>query len=280
MQARCHDPAVGRFLSIDPVRPGPGNTFNFNRYGYASSNPLLNIDPDGRQVFHGYGSSLVIFFRHPWRYQLFDNRCVLSNKSVDAGEVKLGSLKRLIFERPISKHAWSLFKESIDREVHDSPESPSGIFARYLRARAYEEGLLVNQNIDAAMEDYSFIMDHGGDLRSEGMVSCARLLHWKDKSGNAEKALSLCAEAIDLDSNVRAMMFMGYIFEHSMRDFESAATWYLRAFKNKQPWGLRFYASVQLKRGKFVVGVLSHVAATILGPIMTIRHGRKGAFKL
>ena len=32
MQARYYDPAVGRFLSADPVTPSPGNTFNFNRY--------------------------------------------------------------------------------------------------------------------------------------------------------------------------------------------------------------------------------------------------------
>ncbi len=49
MQARYYDPAVGRFLSVDPVGPSPGNTFNFNRYDYANNNPIVNIDPDGRQ---------------------------------------------------------------------------------------------------------------------------------------------------------------------------------------------------------------------------------------
>lgn len=47
MQARYYDPAVGRFLSIDPVGPSPGNLFNFNRYDYANNNPVVNIDPDG-----------------------------------------------------------------------------------------------------------------------------------------------------------------------------------------------------------------------------------------
>ncbi|MEP6899277.1 MAG: RHS repeat-associated core domain-containing protein [Rhodanobacter sp.] len=49
MQARYYDPAVGRFLSADPVTPSPGNLFNFNRYDYASNNPIVNVDPDGRQ---------------------------------------------------------------------------------------------------------------------------------------------------------------------------------------------------------------------------------------
>jgi RHS repeat-associated protein len=49
MQARYYDPATGRVLSVDPVTPSPGNTFNFNRYAYASNNPILNVDPNGKE---------------------------------------------------------------------------------------------------------------------------------------------------------------------------------------------------------------------------------------
>jgi len=49
MQARYYVPAVGRFLSIDPSKPTPGNVFNFNRNAYASNNPIGNIDPNGKQ---------------------------------------------------------------------------------------------------------------------------------------------------------------------------------------------------------------------------------------
>ncbi|EIL88203.1 RHS repeat-associated core domain-containing protein [Rhodanobacter spathiphylli] len=48
MQARYYDPSTGRFLSTDPVGPSPGSLFHFNRYDYASNNPVVNIDPDGR----------------------------------------------------------------------------------------------------------------------------------------------------------------------------------------------------------------------------------------
>jgi RHS repeat-associated protein len=49
MQARYYDPS-GRFLSPDPVEPTPGNLFSFNRYAYASNNPIINMDPDGRDT--------------------------------------------------------------------------------------------------------------------------------------------------------------------------------------------------------------------------------------
>jgi RHS repeat-associated protein len=48
MQARYYDPATGRFLSTDPVGPSGDDSFNFNRYDYASNNPILNTDPNGR----------------------------------------------------------------------------------------------------------------------------------------------------------------------------------------------------------------------------------------
>jgi RHS repeat-associated protein len=50
MQARYYDPAVGRFLSVDPVGVSPGDGFGFNRYAYVNNNPITNIDPTGRNA--------------------------------------------------------------------------------------------------------------------------------------------------------------------------------------------------------------------------------------
>jgi RHS repeat-associated protein len=50
MQARYYDPAVGRFLSADPVASQAGNLINFNVYSYASSNPVRKVDPSGMLV--------------------------------------------------------------------------------------------------------------------------------------------------------------------------------------------------------------------------------------
>jgi hypothetical protein len=204
----------------------------------------------------------------------------LSTLFIDTAEADLSELKRIVFERPISAGALAHAKELIDLKIISSPEKPSGLFARYLRARSYEEGTFGEQNIDAAIEDYSFIMTHGEDLRSEGMVGCARLLHCKNESENAAKAIELCLDAIHIDSNVRAMMFIGYVYEHTMHDLKAAAEWYFRAFRNKLPWGLRYYASVQFKRRKFISSIFSHVAATIVSPLMVFRYGRRDAFRL
>jgi len=56
MQARYYDPLTGRFLSVDPVTSTAGNTFNFNRYGYANNNPVINMDPDGRETGQAYAA--------------------------------------------------------------------------------------------------------------------------------------------------------------------------------------------------------------------------------
>lgn len=49
MQARYQDGGLGQFLSVDPVGPTPGDVLSFNRYAYASNNPISNTDPDGRE---------------------------------------------------------------------------------------------------------------------------------------------------------------------------------------------------------------------------------------
>ncbi|WP_434155749.1 RHS repeat-associated core domain-containing protein [Pseudomonas sp. JZ134] len=51
MRARYYDPSIGRFLSIDPESPNPGNIYNFNRYAYANNNPYVYSDPTGKFAF-------------------------------------------------------------------------------------------------------------------------------------------------------------------------------------------------------------------------------------
>lgn len=46
--ARWYDPAIGRFMAIDPVGVDEANIHSFNRYAYANNNPYKFVDPDGR----------------------------------------------------------------------------------------------------------------------------------------------------------------------------------------------------------------------------------------
>jgi len=53
MQARYYDPEVGRFLSTDPASGAAGSVLAFSRFTYANNNPVMNVDPDGRQTVPG-----------------------------------------------------------------------------------------------------------------------------------------------------------------------------------------------------------------------------------
>ncbi|MBP1475220.1 RHS repeat-associated core domain-containing protein [Frateuria sp. MAH-13] len=60
MQQRYYDSSMGRFLSVDPIAPAPGQASNFNRYTYAGNNPIDNIDPDGRADCPGQDRSKCV----------------------------------------------------------------------------------------------------------------------------------------------------------------------------------------------------------------------------
>jgi RHS repeat-associated protein len=47
MGGRVYDPASGRFLSVDPIVGGVGDTQAHNPYSYVSNRPLVSTDPSG-----------------------------------------------------------------------------------------------------------------------------------------------------------------------------------------------------------------------------------------
>lgn len=47
MNGRFYDPALGRFMSADPIIQAPDNLQSYNRYSYVMNNPLTLVDPSG-----------------------------------------------------------------------------------------------------------------------------------------------------------------------------------------------------------------------------------------
>ncbi len=54
MQQRYYDPAIGSFLSTDPVKTNANIGTSFNRYWYANNNPYRFTDSDGRDPQENY----------------------------------------------------------------------------------------------------------------------------------------------------------------------------------------------------------------------------------
>jgi RHS repeat-associated protein len=71
MRARYYDPAVGRFISEDPLGFGGGDV---NLYEYARNNPVTHIDPDGRLVLETLvGLGVVVDIALNIQYQVDSN---------------------------------------------------------------------------------------------------------------------------------------------------------------------------------------------------------------
>ncbi len=82
--ARLYDPAVGRFISPDPLVQEPYDPQMLNRYAYCRNNPLIYIDPTGlcmAETMAGDDGS-----QYSEGVESYDSDCDLSGKDRDAGQ--------------------------------------------------------------------------------------------------------------------------------------------------------------------------------------------------
>lgn len=108
MQQRYYDPAIGRFLSVDPVAANSSTGANFNRYWYADNNPYKFVDPDGR------AKALV------WLVRLTESGMqklarISKEKAVIArrqGENVVASRRQLASEIETAAHGKTAYKDS------------------------------------------------------------------------------------------------------------------------------------------------------------------------
>ena len=92
MQARYYDPAMGRFLSIDPVSPVPSNSFNFNRYSYGNLAPVTYMDPDGRVVVFSNGGAKELVQATRESSPIVDRELKVLEQSSNIWEIKFAHL--------------------------------------------------------------------------------------------------------------------------------------------------------------------------------------------
>ena len=63
--ARYYDPALGRFMGVDPKGADPGDVHSFNQYVYANHNPYKYVDPDGRFAIAVLAAAFVAYELSP-----------------------------------------------------------------------------------------------------------------------------------------------------------------------------------------------------------------------
>jgi RHS repeat-associated protein len=61
MHARYYAPGWGRFLSVDPASANPRLPQSWNRYTYASNNPMVLVDPDGRDPMTAWRVGVISY---------------------------------------------------------------------------------------------------------------------------------------------------------------------------------------------------------------------------
>lgn len=140
MQARYYDPAIGRFMGIDPVGVKLENHTSINRYVYGNNNPFRFIDPNGMEADDGPGgdfgdllggfgdlnddNSLADdFAREQKNDPPLDNQEVYTAKSIDQLGKKMKSLideARELIDQPNEDELGESESYSSDHNTDDS----------------------------------------------------------------------------------------------------------------------------------------------------------------
>ena len=195
-------------------------------------------------------------------------------RQVRLAEKRLRQLMRLL-----DRDDFDRFKVLIEGAQLESDAWPNSSGMLYIRARLEEEGAFGGNNNIAAFDAFSKLASKHDEFHGEALIGRARLLYRTDKEGHVEEIISLCNEAIKLESSPKAMMILGSVFETERHDFELANHWYLAAYDNGSPWGLRSYAALQRSNGNLLRSAVAHAATTLTAPFMAVRWGLTGPFK-
>jgi tetratricopeptide (TPR) repeat protein len=163
--------------------------------------------------------------------------------------------------------------EMLERILSEPPHDESAI---YLAARIYESGNSSHGvDYEKALDYYQRLArDIDSDISSIGAIGCARTLSKKDCCANQHLIESYCLRAIEINGSISASFILGQMYEQCQGKYKLARQHYLRMFRYRRPLGLRYYARSHMKYGSTVIGILAHVATTLVSPIYFIINKR------
>lgn len=161
-------------------------------------------------------------------------------------------------------------KVLLDKVIEFSPNSPEGAGALYLRARGFEDGNFGMVDLDSALSDFSSLRANENYRLSDAVLGIARVLYAKNADANVQEVINLYKTEIQRANCTEAMVMLGSVYDNYFHDYRLARKYYLMAFNGCNPWGLRHYARLSIKNGKFSQGLALHVFTTIISPFLVL----------
>jgi len=124
LRARYYDPGVGRFLNRDPLAGLIRMPQTTNRYVYAMSNPVSNIDPSGQISFTGVAE----FFVNLWQLIPSAEKAYDANQQVSqqCGYTGTGNLENCTPQ--LQQNAQTAQKQAIQQVGEFAASQPSTIY--------------------------------------------------------------------------------------------------------------------------------------------------------
>ena len=141
----------------------------------------------------------------------------------------------------------------------------------YLAATIYESGCSSRGTDYSKALEYFRMLDLRGELMgSVGAEGLARTLSKKDCCANQELIEQYCLRAIELDGSLPASFILAQMYEKCQANYSDARKHYLRMFRHRRPFGLRYFARSHMTHGNKSIGILAHIATTIISPFLFV----------
>jgi RHS repeat-associated protein len=142
MHARYYDPNLGRFLSIDPVQGDVQKPQTWNRYAYATNNPLKFIDPDGN-------AEVEVKKYPPSSKNWSDAQKEAWNRKIDAENAAAQAGRASVPEGPVQRS--SGFRERLEKVIGELPDSDDADHTQSLITNGLDDAKTNGQGLNKSV---------------------------------------------------------------------------------------------------------------------------------